>query len=289
MLVVDSQVHVWGPDTPERPWVPGSQHRAHRSTPFGVEELLGEMDQAGVDAAILVPPSFEANRNDLALAAAREHPRRLAVMGRIALDSPTEAMSVIESWDAHPGALGFRLTLSRNSDATRTDGGSWLLDGSSDWFWPVAAERALPVMVHCTGLLDRIADIADQYPSIPLIIDHLGLPSAARDAEAGRIIRDLKDLARRKNIAVKAGAIPCYTTEPYPYPLFQNYLREVIEWFAADRVFWGSDLTRLPCSYRQLVEFFSNELGFLSEEERSLILGRGVVSWLRWDAPLQVT
>jgi predicted TIM-barrel fold metal-dependent hydrolase len=49
MLVVDAQVHIWGADTPERPWPPGNAHRAHRPQPFSKDDLLAEMAAAGVD------------------------------------------------------------------------------------------------------------------------------------------------------------------------------------------------------------------------------------------------
>jgi L-fuconolactonase len=44
MLIVDAQVHIWGADTPERPWPSGSHGRAHRPQPFSKDDLLREMD-----------------------------------------------------------------------------------------------------------------------------------------------------------------------------------------------------------------------------------------------------
>ena len=85
MDIVDSQVHIWGPDTPERPWPPGRAQDAQKPYPIGKEALLFQMDLAGVRRVVLVPPSWEGERNDLALEAARTHPDRFAVMGRIAL------------------------------------------------------------------------------------------------------------------------------------------------------------------------------------------------------------
>jgi L-fuconolactonase len=81
MFIVDAQVHIWGADTPERPW-PQGRSRPHRPQPFTAEDLLREMDAAGVARAVLVPPSWEGDRNDLALAAAAAYPDRFAVMGR---------------------------------------------------------------------------------------------------------------------------------------------------------------------------------------------------------------
>jgi L-fuconolactonase len=79
MLIVDAQVHIWAANTPERPWPARAEpHRA----PLGKDELLAEMDKAGVDRVVIVPPSWEGDGNDLAIEAARSHPGRFAVMGR---------------------------------------------------------------------------------------------------------------------------------------------------------------------------------------------------------------
>ncbi len=82
-MIVDTQVHIWGANTPERPWPPDGVGRAHRPEPVGNDDLLREMDAAGVDRVVIVPPSWEGDRNDLALQAARLHPSRFAVMGRL--------------------------------------------------------------------------------------------------------------------------------------------------------------------------------------------------------------
>ena len=74
MLITDSQVHIWGADTPQRPWP--KRQAPHRPVPLGHQELLAAMDAAGVDRVVIVPPGWEGERNDLALAAAAEGPRQ---------------------------------------------------------------------------------------------------------------------------------------------------------------------------------------------------------------------
>ena len=37
MHIVDSQVHLWGADTPERPWPPGRAAQAQQPYPVGKE------------------------------------------------------------------------------------------------------------------------------------------------------------------------------------------------------------------------------------------------------------
>ena len=55
MLIVDAQVHIWGPDTPQRPW-PKGRAAPHRAQPFSRDDLLQEMDAAGVARVVIVPP-----------------------------------------------------------------------------------------------------------------------------------------------------------------------------------------------------------------------------------------
>jgi len=40
--------------------------------------------------------------------------------------------------------------------------------------------------------------------------------------------------------------------------------------------------TRLPCTYRQGITLFTEELAWLGPEGREWIMGRGVCEWLGW-------
>jgi len=57
MLITDSGLHIWREPTPERPWMPG--RTAHLPEPIGYENLRERMLEAGVQRAILIPPSWE--------------------------------------------------------------------------------------------------------------------------------------------------------------------------------------------------------------------------------------
>ena len=59
MKVIDAQVHVWGADTPARPWPGGGNPKPHRAEPWTAAELVAAMDAAGVDAAVIVPPTAQ--------------------------------------------------------------------------------------------------------------------------------------------------------------------------------------------------------------------------------------
>jgi predicted TIM-barrel fold metal-dependent hydrolase len=110
---------------------------------------------------------------------------------------------------------------------------------------------------------------------------HGGTKGAAAFADLDKTLA----LARRPNIAVKASALPGFADDAYPYRMVQPYLWRVHNEFGPQRIFWGTDLTRLPCSYRQAVTMITEEIPWLSESEKEWIMGRGLCEWLGWPLP----
>jgi L-fuconolactonase len=278
MVIVDSQVHIWGANTPERPWPKGRESQAQRPVPLSAQELLGAMDAAGVDRVVIVPPSWEGDRNDLALAAARKSPQRFAVMGRFPVETPAEEAR-LATWREEPGMLGVRLTLHRDPWK------SWFEEGVVDWFWPAAERAGLPVMVFVPGLVKPFDAIAGRHPGLRLVFDHLALAVDKKDAAAFAELDDLLALAKYPHVAVKVSALPCYTSEPYPFTGLHRHIRRVYDAFGPRRMLWGTDLSRLPCPYRQAITLFTEELDFLSREDKEWIMGRAATEWLGWPLP----
>lgn len=97
-------------------------------------------------------------------------------------------------------------------------------------------------------------------------------------------VDELLPLAEFTNVYVKVSALPCFSTEPYPFRNLDQPVRRVIEAFGAERCFWGSDITRVPktCSYRQVVTQFTEELNFLSSRDLELIMGKALATCLNW-------
>lgn len=272
MLIIDSQVHIWPPDRPDRPLI----RDGRENSPYRYEQLVTDMDRAGVDCAVLVPPSIEGNRNDYALEAVQKYPGRFAVMGRFPLD--TGKGHNLTGWRQQPGMLGMRLTFHRDADRP------WLTDGTADWFWPEAERHDIPVMVHAPERLAQIGEIAARHPKLRIIVDHMGFARATIDAEALPAAERISALARHPNVFVKVSALPCFSTEPYPFKNLREPLRRVIEAFGPRRCFWGSDITRVPksCNLRQVVTHFTEELDFLSAGDLEWIMGHGLLECLRW-------
>jgi predicted TIM-barrel fold metal-dependent hydrolase len=96
-MIVDSQLHVWTEETPERPWIAGGKQRAHLAEALTWQKALPLMDEAGIDRAIIVPPTWPCEFNDHGLEAATARPDRFAVMGRFAFENP-ESKKLLPTW-----------------------------------------------------------------------------------------------------------------------------------------------------------------------------------------------
>ena len=271
MQIVDAQIHVWGSGLPS--------NRAHRQvTAFTTEEAIGLMDAGGVDAAVIHPPGWDPGATAMAFAAVRNYPGRFAIMGAFPLDRP-ENRALVANWRSQPGMLGLRYGFLQ--EPLR----GWLEDGTLDWLWAAAERAGVPIAMLATDSLPAVGRIAERHPGLRLTIDHLGGKggnTTLKDAAAMTHMPALLALAKHPNVAVKATGAPGYSSEAYPFPAMQTFVRQIYDAFGPQRLFWGTDITKMPCSWRQCVTMFTEELLWLSEPDKALIMGQAVCAWWGW-------
>ena len=274
-MITDAQVHIWNPETPERPW-PKGDNRAAPHLPDGLtaERFIAEMDSAGVDRAVIVPPSWVGETNVEALAAAAKYPDRFAVMGRFDPLRP-DASAALETWKQQPGMLGIRMTLFRGFAA-------WLEDGTLDAFWPACERLGIPVMVLTPASAGRLEPVAKRHPGLTLIMDHMAADLSATGADAFRTIDQLLALSKYPRVFVKVSSAPCFSAEPYPFADIEPYLRQIYDAFGARRLMWGADFSRLTSTYSECLEHFRSGLAFLSDDDKEWVLGRALAETLGW-------
>jgi predicted TIM-barrel fold metal-dependent hydrolase len=269
VLIVDAQVHIWNAGKPT--------NANHRQVPaFTAPELLKEMDEAGVHAALIHPPaSWDPNSNELAVEAARAHPQRLAILGNFPLDRP-ESRALIDGWKQRPGMLGLRFVFLQPHQRT------WPTDGTIDWLWPAAERAGVPLMVLVPGMLDHLDRIAGKHPELKLTIDHVGLNLRGKGARVFEDLPAVCALAKHPNVAVKASGMPSLSQEKYPFRDLHPHIKALVDAFGPKRVFWGTDLTRMPCTYYECIHLFTEHLPWLKGEDLDDVMGRGVCEWLGW-------
>ena len=227
--MVDAQVHIWRPETPDRPWTPGRTPQLPE--PLGYDTLLPMMDEAGVDRVVIVPPSWEGYRNEYALEAAKKWPHRFAVMGRLRLDDP-KSKEALATWKDQPGMLGIRHTFNRLQSG-------WLTDGTADWFWPAAAKAGIPVMTAPAAR--RLRAIAERNPDR---VSSSTTWACRRCREAGQVPEAASpsvSFAKYPNVQVKMSSVPPKSSEGYPFRDMTVIC--CFDAFGPRRCFWGTDIT----------------------------------------------
>ena len=271
MKIIDAQVHIWS----QTVIPPGSGHR--RVPSFTAEELLSEMDEAGVDAGLIHPPaSWDPTSNALAIEAAKKYPDRFAIMGQFPPENP-DNVRLIPGWRSQAGMKGFRWTLLYG------DQPKLLAEGKLDWIWAATEKEGVPVSLLAGNFLQKFRWIAETHPHLKLIIDHCGLRSGRKDGEATVHLDEMLALAKLPNVAMKATGAPAYSTQTYPFPNMHDVLHRIFDAFGPKRMFWGTDVTRMPCSYRRCVTLFTEELPWLKGRDLEDVMGRGVAEWIGWD------
>ncbi len=272
MQIIDAQIHLWGAGLPSN-----ASHR--QVTHFTPEEAIPLMDEGGVDAAVIHPPGWDPHSTEMAFAAVRNYPGRFAIMGSMPLDRP-EARERIASWRDQPGMLGLRYTFLH--DPARR----WLSDGRLEWLWQAAEDAGVPIAMLATDSLTDIAGIAERHPALRLTIDHLGGRgglTTLKDDAAMTHMPHLLALARFPNVAVKATGAPGYSAQRYPFPIMQTYLRQIYDAFGPHRMFWGTDITKMPCSWKECVTMFTEASPWLSEADKRLVMGEAICAWWGWN------
>src|SRR5580698_3913902 len=267
MMIVDAQIHLWAKGTP-------SAH--HRQTPYLKDEALAAMDAAGVDRAVIHPVMWDPDSNELAVEAARAHPDRFAIMGWVYLDQPDQR-ALLETWKSRPGMKGLRFYFSDPRSQ------SWPDDGALDWLFPVAERLNIPVSLQASAFLPRVAGVAQRHPGLRISIDHMGVPRATTGADAAyRNLPQLLALAQHPNVAVKATGQGGYALDPYPFRSIHDSLHRVFDAFGPRRMFWGTDITRMHCTWRQCVTLFTEELPWLHGADLDLVMGQAFCDWTGW-------
>jgi len=275
-MVVDAQIHLWKAESEDWKWVPGAVPQL--PVPFTIERAISMMDEAGVDRAVIVPPSWPGDRNDYAIEAVQRHPTRFRIMGKLPLNDP-KAAALLPKWKEQPGMVGLRVIF--NTPQTLPQ----LTDGSIDWFWAAAEKAELPVMCFAPANTARFGRVAERHPALQLILDHMGVTAAmVAENKLAEGIAATAALAKYPNVSVKVSASPGLSRQPYPFRDVADHVKRVFDAYGPQRSYWGTDLTNsyAKASYRQRITQFTEELPFLAEADKDLVMGRAIVARLKW-------
>ena len=271
---IDSQVHAYERDRPERPW------SGHLQGPEEVtgDDMVAAMDAVGVDGALLVSP-FSMYRYDAsyALEVYAKHPGRFGLIRPF--DPQSQAIEdEIAEWAGTPGVVGARIMLSAQEFEADDPGVNRIL--------AAGAKASIPVNVMCSGKLPLFRELARRNPNTQMVVDHVGLVQPFEPPAPPEPFSDLTNvvsLAEYDNVAIKISGACTLSHQPFPYPDIWEPLSKVFDAFGFERCLWGTDWTRAVnlLTYEQGVEAF-RVTDQLSDSERSALMGGSLANIYNW-------
>jgi predicted TIM-barrel fold metal-dependent hydrolase len=273
-VIVDTHPHILAADTQKYPIDPigGVQSAWSIGLSFSPEELLEQMDHAGVGAATLVQAStVHGNDNSYVADSIAKYPKRFVGIGGIE-PRDADAPQKMRYWVEERGMSGMRIFAGGSTVASS----DWLEDAALDAFWRAADALHIPLNVQVRFPdTARVGTIAAKYPTLRLILDNLALmpvddgpPYAA--AQAAFL------LARFPNVSLKlTNTNLAEAANPKSTP--QALIAALIDAFGAERMMWGSNFpTARPSgssAYAPFVDVAKNALRDCSADDRAWILG----------------
>ena len=261
-MIIDTHTHVVSSDKNLHPLHPDATGWSTQVS-NDVEDLIQEMDQAGVECATLVQPNgtYGLDNSYQCDSALRYAPRTVSV--GILDPAASDAADLLSYWVNERDMKGVRLQSRAEPDDPRCDA-----------LWQRAEALGIPISIGGGGQPDkvnRMRAIGARHPNVLFAPDHFAGWSGADDKAVMTVA--LEELAALPNAYLRISS-----TSLGPYAGLgdaeKDMFRRVIEAFTPSRVMWGSNFpSSREGGYIGQVRLGQTALPWLSSEDVDWIMG----------------
>ena len=246
------------------------------------EQMIGEMNLAGVDVGVLQSDHIYGDLNDYYEDIMRGYPGRFVGLAQIRewrADRESE-LERLERAVVEQGCRGLYFSIEPFALNRYVD---HIDDAKFEPLWELVRKLDIPIWWYLVARkrdrraawMERIAELTrwtDAHPDIPNLLTH-GLVPGTLIQDIG-IPNEVMDLIKRPNTYAELQN-PAKWPE-YPYPEGQELVKRVCDAAGAETLTWGSDMPSAAgfwCTYKQSLDHIAVHCEFLMQEERDLILG----------------
>ncbi|WP_027211069.1 amidohydrolase family protein [Burkholderia sp. WSM2232] len=266
--IIDIHPHIISADTEHYPIAPQHGHRSKWSAtrPVTFEQMIAEMDEAGVAKAAIVHSSTTYGHNNSYVAdSVARYPKRFTGVYSFNLLAP-DALQTFDYWLAR-GMGGIRLF---TGGATHQGDASWLVDPATFPIWQRCAEIGMTMAVQTTpDGLSMVAELAQGFPAVKIALDHCARPGLEDGPPYARCAA-LFELAKYDNVYMKI--------TPRTFDLAQAapggadaFFATLVEVFGADHLAFGSNYPASAGPLKKLIDQGRACFASLTEQERAWI------------------
>ena len=234
-MIVDAHVHLWDAAHTPQPWMTAEHEAITR--PFRPSDLRPLLDRNGIDAVILVQGACLDSDTDYLLSEADQHTWIAAVTVWLPLDEPVRARERLEELEQRSTFRAVRHLIHDEPDP------HWILRPSVLECLDLLEDRGvvLELPVVFPRHFDDIPILAERFPALPIVIDHLGKPPIAR-AEMQEWERGLRAAAAYPMVSAKLSGLNTATDRrDWVADDFLSAWRAALDCFGPHRLMCGSD------------------------------------------------
>ena len=261
-MIIDTHTHVVSSDKVKHPLDPGARGWSTEVS-NDVEDLITEMDKAGVECATLVQPAGTYGLDNIYQCdSAKQYAPRTVAVGILDPAAP-DAADKLSYWVNEHGMNGVRLQSQAEPD-----------DPRCDILWERAEALDVPISIGGGGQPEKVnsmRNVGARHPNVIFAPDHFAGWSGAEDKAA--MTTALEDLAKLPNayLRISSTSLGSYANLTSAE---KELFRRVIEAFTPQRVMWGSNFpSSREGGYFGQVQLGLAALSWLSDDDRNWIMG----------------
>jgi predicted TIM-barrel fold metal-dependent hydrolase len=274
--IVDSHVHLFAADLKRFPLAPNA---TYKPTPLPVEDYVKFATSAGIDHAVIVHPEpYQDDYRYLEYAFTKE-PSRLyfkavCLFDPVARETPDRLSSLVGN---NPGRIvGLRIhETHKPGTPSLTEGPIKDRDLRSPAMkatWRRVGQLRLAVQMHFLPYYStQIYELAQQFPDVPVILDHLGRFDEGTPADFAALLQ----LAKLPRVYMKYSNAKSAAVKPS--------VRKIYDAWGPDRMIWGY-FGHDAAGFDKEAALFDLMFDYASEQDREKIRGGNALKLFKWQA-----
>jgi predicted TIM-barrel fold metal-dependent hydrolase len=271
-LIIDTHLEVWTLD-PKFPFA--HPERPNLKVPMAapIENQVEQMKDFGLKYAVLINPRYFGWDNSYISYSLHKYPKLFVAHGLLNPEDP-KAAERLRYWIKEHGFQGMRFSPIYHPKST------WLNSKEHYPLWKEAEKlKAVFNFYILPHQMPMLADMAERFPGVKIVIDHLGKPDL-KLADPWPEFKKMFALKKFPHVWVSASEpYELSITKEYPYRDTIPFFKATYEEFGGKQLIWGTGYPRprweLPMDKE--LEFVDKFLDFYTPQDRELLLGNNAL------------
>src|SRR5262245_25191034 len=262
--LIDPHVHVWTHD-PQFPFA--KETRNPPAEDATVEMLLDLMKKHNVQRTVIIQVIHYRWDNSYVASVLKKYRNTFHGVARVDPENPANPDHLSKL--VEEGFRGVRLSPAGNAS------GDWFKGPLMPPLWKRCEQLKVPmtVLAPVTRMPD-VAALADKYPDLTIVIDHMADCPIDQPAELEKLIV----LKRYPKLFVKISHTWSLSKQQFPFKDTWAQVKKLHDTFGPQRLMWATDwpIVNTRASYTQALAVVKDEMDFLNADDKSWMLSKTI-------------